>query len=176
MTKQEPMNKFNFTALIFAAWLLTVSFSTVRAQTETPPAQQSFNQKQRSNFLAELNLSPDQIQQIRRINREQQPLKRAAQQRLQAAKSSLDRAIYADDLDEREIQVLLKEMQTAQTEVFRIKAMNEVEIRKVLAPEQLVKFRDARERFKQMIENLPKQRDNRPGQRLFNRQRRLRQN
>lgn len=177
------MKKLNYTALIFAGLLLTVSFSTVKAQDEMPPndvPQQDFNQSRRPNLLAELDLSPNQIQQIRRINREIQPLMREAQQTLRGAKRSLDQAIYADNANETEVQNRLKNVQNAQVEIIKIRSTTEFAVRKVLTPEQLVKFREVRQRFMERMENSLKERKNRslntPEQRLINRQRRLRNN
>lgn len=177
------MKKLNLIALIFAALLLTVSFSTVRAQDETPAEdapKQNFNKPNRPNLLAELDLSRDQIQQIRRINADKKPLMRDAQQKVREANRNLDQAIYADNADETEIKNRLKDVQTAQAEVSKIRSMTEYSVRKILTPAQLVKFREVRQRFVQGLENRVNQPKNRPfknqNQRLNNRQRRLRQN
>ncbi len=165
------MKKLNSPTLIFIALLLAISFSTVRAQDEMPPTDepnQNFNRKPRPNLLAELDLSREQIQQIRRINREKQTLRRAAQMRLDEAKRNLDEAIYADVANETEVQSQLKEVQLAQAEVFKIRSTTEFAVRKVLNPEQLSKFREIRRRFMERLENRP----NLPR----NRQRRMRPN
>lgn len=177
------MKKFNLRSLIFTAWLLTtVFFSTVSAQEEplsNDAPKQNPNQARRPNLLAELNLSPDQIQQIRRINREKQPLIREARQRVKEANSSLDKAIYADVADETEIQNRLKEAQTAQAEFHKIRSLTEYAVRKILNPDQLIKFREVRRRFADRIDGFQNQRNNRPlgapGQKLINRQRKMRQ-
>ena len=177
------MKKLNLIALIFAALLLTVSFSTARAQDETPAEdapKQNFNKPNRPNLLAELDLSKDQIQQIRRINADKKPLMRNAQQKVREANRSLDQAIYADNADETEINARLKDVQTAQAEVSKIRSMTEYSVRKVLTPEQLVRFREVRQRFMERMENVPNIQKNRslnaPNQRLINRQRRMRPN
>jgi len=176
------MKKFNLLSLIFTALLLTFFFSTVSAQEESPSSlapKQNLNQARRPNLLAELDLSPDQIRQIRLINREKQPLIREAKQRVEEANRNLDAAIYSDVADEAGIKIRLKEEQTARAELSKLKALTEYEVRKTLNPAQLVKFREVRERFRERMENFPKQRNNRPlgapGQRLLNRQRKLRQ-
>ncbi len=179
----KKMKKFNLHTLIFALLLLTVHFSTVRAQEQMSPndvPEQNSKPARRPNLLAELNLSAGQIEQIRRINREKQPLIRAAQQRVRDANRSLDTAIYADDADETEVQNRLKEVQTAQAEVHKIRSLTEFAVRKTLNQEQLVKFRELRQKFKEQIENSPKQRQNRlfgaPRRKLLERQRKLRSN
>lgn len=177
------MKKLNLLTLIFVGLLLTVSFRTVKAQDETAPTDapvQNFNKKPRPNLLAELELSQEQIRQIRRINREKQPLLREAQQRLGEAKRNLDQAIYADTVDESDVQAKLKEVQNAQAEVFKIRSTTEFAVRKILTPGQLVKFREVRQRFMQAFENRQNQPRNRQlnnqNRRLLNRPRQLRPN
>ncbi len=175
------MKKLNLLTLIFVGLLLTVSFRAVKAQDENAPTDtpvQNFNKKPRPNLLAELELSQEQIRQIRRINREKQPLLREAQQRLGEAKRNLDQAIYADTVDESDVQSKLKEVQTAQAEVYKIRSTTEFAVRKILLPRQLVKFREVRQRFTQAIEtrqNQPRNRRlNNPNRQLLNRPRQLR--
>jgi Spy/CpxP family protein refolding chaperone len=84
-----------------------------------------------------------------------------AQKRLREANRNLDLAIYADSIDETSIQFQLKEVQTAQAEVQKIRAMSELEIRKILTPEQLVIFRDLRENFANRLRNNQQRRQNR---------------
>ncbi len=177
------MKRLNLLTLIFVGLLLTVSLRAVKAQDETPPTDapvQNFNKKLRPNLLAELELSQEQIRQIRRINREKQPLLREAQQRLGEAKRNLDQAVYADTVDESDVQAKLKEVQIAQAEVFRIRLTTEFAVRKILTAGQLVKFREVRQRFMQATGNRQNQPRNRrlnnPNRRFNNRPRQLRPN
>ena len=176
------MKKHNYKTLILAFLLLTVSFTAVKSQDETPmdAPQQNFNQSRRPNLLTELDLSQNQIQQIRRINADKKPLLREAQQKFREANRSLDLAIYADAADETEIQTRLKAVQLAQAEIIKIRSTIEFAVRRVLNSSQLVKFREIRQRFMERMENNLNQRKNRPinapNQRLLNRQRRQRQN
>lgn len=174
------MKKFNSTIFVLTFLLLTAAFSTVQAQDEITPNDApppDSTQKRRPNLLAELDLSPDQIQQIRRINRENQPLRREAQVRLREANKNLDAAIYADNADETEIRNKLKAAQNAQSEVIKIRSTTELAVRRILTPVQLIKFRELRARFMERMENLPKPRrmrpSDQPNQRIFNRQRKL---
>lgn len=159
------------------------SFSSVKAQeelTNDDAPKQNLNQAKRPSLLAELNLSPDQVRQIRVINRANQPLQREAQRRLRDAKSDLDEAIYADNSDETNVQAKLKAVHVAQAEVIKLRSTTEFAVRRVLTPEQLVKFREVRRRFMAQTENLSKQQKERflnaPNRRIINRQRRLRNN
>lgn len=181
------MKKFNFSILICALFLMLISFSATKAQDEEQTndanaPKQNLNQTNRPSLLAELDLTPEQIQQIRRINRENQPLLRAAQQRLREARTNLDQAVYDDNSDEREVQTRLKNVQQAQAEVARLRSSAEFAVRKVLTPEQLLKFREVRRRFaeQRQLENRPARQRNRrmnaPNRKLVNRPRRLRNN
>ncbi|MDQ6788275.1 MAG: periplasmic heavy metal sensor [Acidobacteriota bacterium] len=170
------MKKFNLISALFLAALLVFSFSSVKAQADASdvPNQENADNR-RPNLLAELALTQDQIRQIRLINTENKPSLRAAQQHLRAANQNLDRAIYADNLDEAGIQSLIKEVQSAQIEVIKLRAATELAVRRILTQEQLVKFRDLRQQFIEKIEKRPKQLQNRSlnfsNRRLNNRQR-----
>lgn len=149
------MKKLNpFLILISFVLLLFVS-SGVNGQDKPGDnfAPQQNEQFVRQNFLRELGLDREQIQQIRMLNMNRAPLMQEAQKRLREANRNLDQAIYADLIDEKAIQLRLQEVQAAQSEVFKLRAMNEFEVRKILTPEQLTKFRELREKFANRINN-----------------------
>ncbi len=133
--------------------ILLLSFFCVSGQEERPPAEdakQQFDRPQpdaRPNLMRELGLSPEQMQQIRRLNAERKPLMNQAQQRLRMATRELDLAIYSDSVNDEEVQARLKELQAAQAEVARLRFTNELAVRKILTPEQLVRFRELRRSF-----------------------------
>ena len=102
---------------------------------------------QRPNLLAELGLSREQIQQIRRMNQERRPAMMEAQRRMREANRNLDMAIYGDAVSDAEFQTRLKEFYAAQAELARLRFESELSVRKVLTPEQLVRFRELRRRF-----------------------------
>lgn len=101
----------------------------------------------RAELVQELGLTPEQMQEMRRINQERRPAEVAARQRFQDATRALNAAIYSDNLDEAVFHSSLKEFQAAQGELARIKFTSELAIRRLLTPEQLLKFRDLRKRF-----------------------------
>ena len=150
------MKKSNFAILIWTGLLMVFSLSTTQAQEEMPSpdvSKQNFNQKPRPNLLAELNLSENQIRQIRRVNQESKLKRLEAHQRVKEAQKALDQAIYADTADETEIQTRLKNLQLAQAEIIKLRSMTEFAVRKLLTPEQLVKFREVRVKFMEDAEN-----------------------
>ena len=174
------MKEIKFLSLVFAGLLIVFSSSAVKAQDEMPPTDapgKQFARQRRPNLMAELGLTQNQRQQIRRINVEKRPLLREAQQRLREANRNLDQAIYADNVIESEIQARLKDVQTAQAELIKIRLTNELAVRRLLTAEQLSKFRDLRERFSREMENNQDRRQQRRGlnlrRRFNNRQRQL---
>ena len=101
----------------------------------------------RADMLAELGLTQDQSQVLRRMNAERRPIVEAANKRLRAANMALDSVIYGDAVDEMDFRARLKEFQDAQADVTRIRFENELTLRRVLTPDQLVKFRGIRQRI-----------------------------
>lgn len=172
------MRKFNYTALLFVALLTAFSFSTARAQGESPPLDapnQNFDKKPRPSLMAELNLSKEQMQQIKIINQEKKSQMREALERLRDANRNLDEEIYADTIDEADIQARLKEVQAAHAEVSKLRSMTELAVRRILKPEQLVRFREVRQRFMERREerqNPPRdRRRNNPNRQMNNQDR-----
>lgn len=113
---------------------------------------------QRPNLLAELGLSREQIQQIRRMNRERRPVMAEAQRRMREANRSLDMAIYGETITDTEFQTRLKEFQLAQADLARLRFEGELSVRKVLTPDQLVRFRELRRRFAELRNDNQKRR------------------
>lgn len=148
--------------LFLLAAVLGVGALSVAAQ--TPPAAPAADVKptpaandqpdNKINFLAQLGLSREQIQQIRRLNQERRPLMVAAQMRLRAANRALDEAIYSDTMSDNDVDARTKELQDAQAEVVRIRSMSEFSIRKILTPEQLARFRELRAQFEEVRKNV----------------------
>lgn len=151
--------------IIFVSLILMISFSVANAQGEPDnPPPDKFNPPNRPNLLRELGLTPQQVQQMRFINRENREKMREAQFRRVETLKNLDQAIYADQVDEQLVKTRLRELVEAQAEIARIMTMTELAIRKVLTPEQLVRFRELRQRFAERRQN----RQARPGDFLRN--------
>ena len=139
-----------FGLFLFFTFAMLSVFSTVHGQDEPvhqDPRAGDRPEPGRPNLFAELGLTPDQVQQIRQINQARKPLMVEAQQRLREANRNLDLAIYGDAVSDADVQKRLKEFQSAQSDVARIRFESELAVRKVLSPEQLVRFRELRRRF-----------------------------
>ena len=158
------MRNFNFYNLMLICLLSLSFFATTNAQEETTNADESRNENrrfsQRPNLLQELELTPEQIQQIKRFNENRKSSMIESQRRVREATRNLDQAIYADALNETEIATRLKELQAAQAEIAKLRSYNELEVRKILTPEQLIKFRELRRKFAERRENYDNRRNN----------------
>lgn len=129
--------------------ILSVFFfaAAVFAQDGPPPTEGQRPPNDRPDILAQLGLSPDQVQQFRRLNAEHRPLMNEAQKRVRDATRDLDMAIYADVVNEDVVHERLRAFQLAHAEVNRLRFANELAIRKILTLEQLQHFREFRRRM-----------------------------
>jgi len=147
--------------LLFTACILVPAALASAQETKTGEPQADVHQPPpneqpdvRGNMLRQLGLTREQFQQIRRIQVERGPMMKEAQLRFREANRALDAAIYADEVNEAVVQARLKDIQIAQAEVQRLRYMNELAVRRILTPEQLVHFRELRERFERARQNL----------------------
>jgi len=115
----------------------------------------------RGNVLRELGLTREQVQDIRRINQERRSALEAAGRRLREANRAVDEAIYADTADDSLIKARLAEIQSAQSEAASLRFEKELAIRRVLTPEQLIRFRDLRRKFEELRRTMDERRRDR---------------
>ncbi len=146
--------------LPFVATLIFVSISAGQdgkpADAQPDPQRPVANQQQdiRAYVLRQLGLSREQIQQIRRMNAERKPQMEEANKRFRESNRALDEAIYADNVVETDVQARLRDVQLVQAEVMRLRFMNELAVRRMLTPEQLIRFRDLRQRFEKARDSI----------------------
>jgi len=107
----------------------------------------------RLDLLAELGLSREQVQQMRRMNQERRPAMMEAQRRLREANRNLDMAIYADTLSDTDFQNRLSEFRSAQSEMAKLRFESELAVRRILTPDQLVRFRELRQKVAEERQN-----------------------
>src|SRR5947209_1055585 len=135
----------------FAFALLVLSAPAALAQNTTPaPAQQQEGAAQANpndpvSLLGQLNLSQDQIGQMRSIQSESVPQAQALTRRLNQARRALDEAIYSDNVDESLIEQRSRDVAEAQAALIHLRAQTELRVRRVLTPEQLQTFRGLRQ-------------------------------
>ena len=128
-----------FNKLICCSSIVMTAFvASALAQdvTVTPPSREAIRPQNSER-------SPD----LRKTNMERRPLLIEAQAKVREANRSLDDAIYSDTVDEQLVKDRLRQAQLAQSEVIKLRFMNEFAIRQILTPEQLARFRELRQRF-----------------------------
>jgi Spy/CpxP family protein refolding chaperone len=160
--------KYPLFLLVVAFSLATITYGQEEPDEDAPPQQwqRPANPPRdfRNNVLRQLGLSTEQVEQIRKINIERRPQMEAAQTTLREANRALDAAIYADVVNDADVQARLLQAQAAQAEVAKIRFMNELAVRRILTPEQLVRFRELRQRFEEERQEFRRRRgqENRP--------------
>jgi Spy/CpxP family protein refolding chaperone len=121
-----------------------------------PPRQED----ERGEILHQLNLTQDQFKSIRKLLGDNGPQVHAAQKDFRDAQDALDDAIYADTVDEALVQALTKRSADAQATLMKLRTANEFAIRRVLTPDQVIKFRELRARQIQLRQERQKERMN----------------
>jgi Spy/CpxP family protein refolding chaperone len=122
--------------------------------------------------IAQLNLTPEQRQQIRAIRLESVEERAVINRRLRETKLALDEALNAVPPDEALIESRAREAGEARAAQLRFQAKNEARIRRVLTPEQLQMLKELqlqalKNRREQRLENRAEdgRRQNLPNQR-----------
>jgi protein CpxP len=134
-------------------------------QEEAPPADAA------AALLSQLNLTPEQVSQMREIREQSVPQAQALTRRLNQARRALDESIYSDALDEALVRQRAREVAEAQAALVQLRAQTELRVRRVLTPEQLQTFRDLRDRARRqkrmerrLERGLPARRPNAPAE------------
>lgn len=138
--------------ILLAVVLLAAGvFAQANAQTpatqqgQTDPAQMRPNQVGPAPDLAQLNLTPDQIQKWRAINAELKEGQQAANLRLRQARRALAEAIESPTTNEELIKQRAKEVSDAQAATTQLQALRQARILQMLTPEQRIKLREIRQ-------------------------------
>jgi Spy/CpxP family protein refolding chaperone len=118
----------------------------VSALAQDPPAQPP-----PADPIQQLNLTPEQRQQIRRMTAETREERQTTNRRLREANAALDQAIDADQLDENLVEQRINEVAAAQAAQTRMRAHMEMKIRRLLNAEQLATLRRLRLQFRDVI-------------------------
>jgi Spy/CpxP family protein refolding chaperone len=96
---------------------------------------------QEPNWKDQLGLTDEQMGRIRAIREQNRLDGQAARRRVNQAQRALDQAIYSDTVNETEIDQRVRELATAQAAEVRLRALTELNIRRVLTAQQLNTFR-----------------------------------
>lgn len=112
--------------------------------------------------IRELNLTPEQREQIRSIRQETQQERTSINLRLRESNRALQDALDSDNPDEATVEQLVRQVATLQGAQMRLRVLSEVRIRRVLTPEQRVVLRNLR-LSRQLRRNAPLQNPRRDG-------------
>lgn len=142
---------------------VVLAFGAMSITAQTPEASAPKERSARPHFdlFRELGLSKEQIKKIRDLRISGRDAVSAAQKQLREANKALDAAIYADVLDEQLIELRIIERNQAQAAVGRLRTMSELDLRKILTPEQLLKFREIREVYEKRQQEIKEMRSER---------------
>jgi Spy/CpxP family protein refolding chaperone len=128
-----------------AAMRATAQNPNLQTQSDSPQTQA--NQPNQIPNLGPLNLTQDQIKQIRSINAEMKDERQAASRRLMQSQRSLTEAIEAPNQDQALIAQRSHDVAEAREALIRLRATAEARIiHDVLTPEQRAKVKEIRER------------------------------
>jgi Spy/CpxP family protein refolding chaperone len=145
-------NKTNVPGISFVGLLLLAcAFVSTNAQTPATsnPNQASTTQAQTAqapNLQAELNLTPEQIQKWRALNKELRDQEQTANLNLREARRALADAMESPNPNEAVIKQRAKELADAQSAVTQLQALRQARVLQILTPEQRIKLKEIRER------------------------------
>lgn len=125
-----------FKTISLAALLMLCFVTSTSAQDQPgPPA---------TDPIQQLNLTPQQRQQIRRLTEETRLERQTTNRRVREANLALDQALDAEPVDENLVNQRINEVAAAQAAQLRMRISMEMRIRRLLYPEQLATLRRLR--------------------------------
>jgi Spy/CpxP family protein refolding chaperone len=139
---------------ISVAALIVFGLAIAAIAQEPPPAPPPA-----ADPIRQLNLTPEQRQQIRRLTEETRQERQMTNRRLREANAALDQALESDPIDESLIDQRIAELAAAQAAQIRMRVSMELRIRRLLHPEQLATLRRLR---LQLRDVMAPQRPNNP--------------
>ena len=95
--------------------------------------------------IRQLNLTPDQLVQIRTIRQQTNVERTTINRRVVEANRALEAALDTDTPDEAVVEQRMRELSAAQAEAMRMRISTEVKIRRILTLEQRVLLRSLRQ-------------------------------
>jgi Spy/CpxP family protein refolding chaperone len=142
------------TISVAALLVFGLAISAMAAQDPSAPASPSA-----TDPIQQLNLTPEQRQQIRMLTRDTQEERRTTNLRLRAANAALDQALDAEPIDENLVEQRINEVAAAQAAQTRMRAHMEMRIRRLLTAEQVATLRRLRLQIRDV---MAPQRQNNP--------------
>ncbi len=155
--------KYDSKILVLAtALLVLLGAPAVRAQ-QQQPQMPDMQQQAPADPILQLNLSPEQREEIRSIRQQTKAERAANNDRLRETNQALEAALDADHPDEGLVEQRIRDVAAAQSAQMRMRILTEVRIRRVLTLEQLGTLRTLRQQARDSRRN--RRLDNSNGQR-----------
>lgn len=136
----KQSGKQNGRILTLLALLAVIGFpagaGSVSAQTAQQPASAPEPQQQGGDLIRQLNLTPEQREQIRSIRVNNSGERAAIKSHLDDANRALEDALNSETPDEALVEQRSREVAAAQAAAMRMRILTEIRIRRVLTSEQ----------------------------------------
>jgi Spy/CpxP family protein refolding chaperone len=121
---------------LLAALVLFPSVTSIHAQAIQQQSGSSEAQQAVADPIQQLNLAPEQREQIRAIREENRTERAALNARVREANRLLQAELDVDNPDEALVDQRVRELGIAQAAAMRMRILTEIRIRRVLTPEQ----------------------------------------
>lgn len=151
--------------LVFFIAVTSISGQTVQEQEAASPA--PMQRRLDGDPVRQLNLTPEQREQIRTIREQSQPERAAINERVRETNRALEAVLDSDSPDETVVEQRMREVAAAQAAAMRMRILTEVRIRRVLTSEQRNLLRALRQQANQLRRERPSKR---PDERLRRRE------
>jgi Spy/CpxP family protein refolding chaperone len=154
------------TVIVFSAGTQSILGQTTQPPIPTPePQRRAFA----GDPIQQLNLTPEQREQIRSIRENNRTDRAAINEQLREANRALEEALSSDNPDEALVEQRLRSVAAAQAAATRMRVLTEIRIRRVLTAEQRNILRSlqqqARETRRERLQANPEGRQKRLEQR-----------
>ncbi|MCS6959730.1 MAG: Spy/CpxP family protein refolding chaperone [Pseudanabaenaceae cyanobacterium SKYGB_i_bin29] len=126
---------------LFLLSALTILPLTVSAQPSPPEREFPRWEERRGRLLEELNLTPQQKQQLEVIRQQRQGELADLQQRKQQLRQEMDQ-LLSSNAPEQQLRAKFQEVQAVKSKMAEIRFEQMLAMRQILTPEQRTKFRE----------------------------------
>ena len=140
-------------ALLVFSMAVPAIGQTVQEQQPASPAPQQGSLT--GDPISQLNLTPEQREQIRTIRKQSQRERTAIQERVRETNRALEALLDSDSPEEAAVEQRMREASAAQADAMRMRILTEVRIRRVLTSEQRTLLRALRQQANQTRRERP---------------------
>jgi Spy/CpxP family protein refolding chaperone len=131
-------------ALVFCA-VPVASGQATQQQSGSPEVQQAGEDP-----IRQLNLTPEQREQIRSIREQNQAERSAINERVREANRALQAELDLENPNEAVVDQRVRDLGTAQAAAMRMRILTEIRIRRVLSPEQRILLRSLQQQAREL--------------------------